>query len=503
MQAVINESADISKEGEVTFQEAFRENLETLAKTKVAEKNGEALVLTEEGKIIEPGETKVEKPTIEPQITEEAVTEPVVAPKAVVEPLGKTLEAEWFHGTHRNIELFEPREVQGIDSIGIWATGDKTKAKLLFGPKIFKVEQTPKNLLEAHTDNFDDFFFSNKNLFKETFPNEPMSTLDEFKDKGITKKTNPELATKRAKYLDAFRELLEKAGHDGIIWKNSRIDLAKGDDPHDVVVIFNKEPIIATKVEPVVAEIAPTEVLPQERPLPKTAGQAAVIADAAAEIGTFAEVTVKTVKDVAKSVKSLSGKLVQRATTRFSNMGESGKKVSGDLKEIAFRSQKNANVDIADTNVVLHGVNHKNRVLIAQAINKRVSLDTLPGWLRPKVKQIRSILDRSLTSAQELGVQRTVKGQKIGIAGSGKAYPQVLNTKGQRFIAEVRAEGANSKRVFEAAKDIVDSGQAETIEEAITKMSQFSDTQLRGINRYLESERVELKPEYIEWESTS
>ena len=150
-----------------------------------------------------------------------------------------------FHGTHESINEFTPREVSGvstIDNFGTWFTASVNKAAE-FGSRVFSARVKANRLLEAHTDNFKDFFFSNKSLFRSLFPNEPIETLERFKTK--TPKNAREVWEMRAAYLRAFRQMLEDAGHDGVIWRNSNIDNRAGDAPHDVVVFFNKESIAA------------------------------------------------------------------------------------------------------------------------------------------------------------------------------------------------------------------------------------------------------------------
>jgi uncharacterized protein YnzC (UPF0291/DUF896 family) len=160
-------------------------------------------------------------------------------------------EVTWFHGTHSDIQELSPRsieQVKSVDTIGTWVTSSPEKARLLYGAKVLEVKTQPPNLLEAHTDNFEDFFYSNENLFEELFPGKDLSTLEQFKTKGLAAR-DKELAQMRTRYLQAFREMLENAGYEGIVWKNSRIDLAKTDTPHDVAVLFNKQPLELTQLE--------------------------------------------------------------------------------------------------------------------------------------------------------------------------------------------------------------------------------------------------------------
>ena len=173
-----------------------------------------------------------------PTATDEGAGIPRESANVPSTPEGAT---RWFHGTHENLKELSPREVDNQDSLGSWVTGDESKARN-FGPNTLEADVTPKNLLKAHTDNVDEVLYSNKRLFEEQFPDEPTSTLERFKEVGL-KKSDPRLYEMRKTYLRAFRNMLEDAGYDGIIFKNSRIDTQKGDAPHDVAVLFNKEAI--------------------------------------------------------------------------------------------------------------------------------------------------------------------------------------------------------------------------------------------------------------------
>lgn len=187
--------------------------------------------------------------------------------------------AQWFHGSHENIESFKPREVAGVDSIGTWFTGDKAKAGQLYGPNVTRGEVTPRNLLEAHTDNYGDFFYSNKNLFQELFPDKPVSELESWKSQ--RGKPSPD----QVKYLSAFKQMLTDAGYDGVVWKNSRIDLRKSDTPHDVMVSFHQEPIPVSRGGEQLPQVGrPEEGAPPAAPPPvETAKPTVTAADTADE----------------------------------------------------------------------------------------------------------------------------------------------------------------------------------------------------------------------------
>ncbi len=202
-------------------------------------------------------------------------TEPVVAGEVIdaTKVQGATEALSWFHASHEDIRVLLPRninQIKTLNNIGTWVTGNAEQARKLFGPKVFETKVKDVNLLIAHTDNFDEFFYSNKNLFKDLFPNEDLNLLDRFKEKGLSVIDN-RIASMRTEYLQAFRKSIEDAGFEGIIWKNSRIDLTKGDAPHDVVVFFNKEPLEVTQV-PTQPPVTP-EVAVAEAPAPEGASK--------------------------------------------------------------------------------------------------------------------------------------------------------------------------------------------------------------------------------------
>ena len=188
------------------------------------------------------------------------------APEAPAEP---TSVKQWFHASHKNIEKLTPREVDTVDTFGTWVSGSSDTARMLYGPNVKQADATPKNLLEAHTDNFGDFFFSNENLFKKLFPNEDVSLLKKFDEAGL-KKSDPKVWEMRKAYLTEFRKMLQDAGHDGVIFKDSRIDLSKADSPHDVAVLFNDADIPLNK---------PKEAPAEPTPAPKTDAEIEAMSD--------------------------------------------------------------------------------------------------------------------------------------------------------------------------------------------------------------------------------
>ena len=154
-------------------------------------------------------------------------------------------EGKWYHATHADIPELVNRDIQSIDSLGTWVSGDAELTRHLYGPRVKEaLDAATGNLLEAHTDDFDKFFYSNKTLFKELFPKESIKTFDKFHlVRGPKEFNDSKVWDMRQKYLKAFRKTIEDAGYQGIVWKNSRIDTRATDVPHDVALLFHQTPI--------------------------------------------------------------------------------------------------------------------------------------------------------------------------------------------------------------------------------------------------------------------
>ncbi|MCE5324951.1 MAG: hypothetical protein LLG01_00905 [Planctomycetaceae bacterium] len=233
----------------------------------------------------------------------------------------------------------------------------------------------------------------------------------------------------------------------------------------------------------------------------RQAGGTTLIPDMAAEVlglaKDFAENPVRLV--------ALTWDMVKRnlasATTYMRTLGAPGRLLARDLDDITFRVTKLANTDRADIREVFKGMSKEQRELIAKVMNERVSAKGQPKDILDRVVKLRAILDRSMREAAGLGMTRKLAtSEHIPVGGKGKAYPQIPNSKGMRFLEEAATKGKSSKRVFVWAQAQAKEGKFKTVDDAITALQKFRDTQLRGINRYLETARVELPVDMIEWD---
>lgn len=279
------------------------------------------------------------------------------------------------------------------------------------------------------------------------------------------------------------------------------------------------EPVAVAKdvdsiVKPLEPTKAPVEVIPeepgrlesspppQEPRLPggRQAGAATFIPDLAAEVHTIGKRLISDPVELVKGTVTLAKRNLRRATTAIRNMGPAGRLISNDLNDIQFQVTRNTNNDLFDIRDVYKGVTKPNREIIGQVVNKRIDPETQPEWIRERADRVREVMDRSMQTARDLDMKRTVRGQKIPIGGKGNAFPQVPNEAGRKFLEEAFAEGRRSDMVFAWAQAQVQDGKYKTIDNAITALQGMRDAQIRGVNRYLETDRVELPVEMIEWD---
>lgn len=151
-----------------------------------------------------------------------------------------------YQAQHKPIERLEPKPVKNYNSMGTWFTSSPEHARTLYGPLVYAFELPEGGYLEAHTYDFDQFF-TNWPLVEEILPKKEFTYLrshapgtDRFDHKAdrLVRKLLLD-----GDYIKGFREMLENANYDGIVWKNSRIDLRPGDPPHDVYLVFLRAPI--------------------------------------------------------------------------------------------------------------------------------------------------------------------------------------------------------------------------------------------------------------------
>ena len=237
-----------------------------------------------------------------------------------------------------------------------------------------------------------------------------------------------------------------------------------------------------------------------KKPRGKAAGATTIIPDLAAEVHGIVSKTYKNPVKMSKSLYGLYRRNLRRATNYMRTLGGAGEKLADDIDQITYRVTKNTNNDLQDIRNVFRGLSKNHRETVCKLINDRIPKNKAPKNLVERADKIRAILDRAMNDAADLDMKRTVRGEKIPVGGSGKAYPQVPNAKGVAFLEEAASAGKGSATVFAWANEQVQGGKFEDVDAAITALQRFRDNRMRGLNTYLESERVELPEDMIEWD---
>ena len=244
-----------------------------------------------------------------------------------------------------------------------------------------------------------------------------------------------------------------------------------------------------------------------EAPTPKTklpggrrSGGTPIISETASEIIGLADRAAKSVNRFVRNVPTFTRRIAQRGANFIESLDEPGKKLANEIRTVDRRAAKHENNDLLDIKAQLKGLTHSDRVTVGQLVNERISPDDAPDNLVKRADAIREVLDRGMNEASALGMTRLVRGARIPLKGSGKALPQVPNERGRRILDEAQSKGLSSAEVAAAATQMVRDGRAEDMQSALSKLLNFRYERLRGFNPYLESSRVELPLDMVEWD---
>lgn len=232
------------------------------------------------------------------------------------------------------------------------------------------------------------------------------------------------------------------------------------------------------------------------------AGGTTILPDVAAEIESVGRKMIKNPPKLMQAVTKLLRRNSKKAVTYFRTLGGAGEKLANDIEVIDFNVTRKTNRDNLSIRDIFMGVPKSGRERIAKVMNGRLPEANQPAWVMARVRGLRQVLDRAMNEAAGLGVQRRVSGVRKDIKGSGKAYPQIPNEKGQAFLEQAFAEGKSNARVFSWAQQQVTNGKFADIDEAIGALMNYRQMRLRATNPYLESSRIELPEEYIEWDGS-
>jgi len=232
----------------------------------------------------------------------------------------------------------------------------------------------------------------------------------------------------------------------------------------------------------------------------RQSGRTTLIPDAAAELAAISRRLTGGPASLVGSAVRMFRRNIVSVNTYLRTLGGAGRLIAYDFDVITHAVTKQANNDKADLRKLFHGVSREHLRRAAMVVNERLDPKSQPKKVVDLADRMRQILDRSMNEANALGMTRKVRGKRIPIGGSGKAFPQVPNAKGTAFLKEAKVKGKGSSQVFAWAQEQVKAGRFQDVDEAIIALQQFRDQQLRAVNRYFESSRVELPVDMIEWD---
>ena len=183
---------------------------------------------------------------------------------------------------------------------------------------------------------------------------------------------------------------------------------------------------------------------------------------------------------------------IARAEDAVGTWGKAGIKVQKDLREIAFRTQVNVGNTTQNIKPLVKGLSKAEKITVAQLIDKAISTEGQPRRLVERARLIKKELDVIQKEAIKIGLRRT----KL----TGRAFPQVLNKKGQAFLEEAERDGPKSSIVFAWAQNQVTDGRFDNVNDAIIALQQYREGLISGKQGYIEGTRtLEIGNEFRDW----
>ncbi|HEC65813.1 MAG TPA: hypothetical protein ENI23_10985, partial [bacterium] len=183
---------------------------------------------------------------------------------------------------------------------------------------------------------------------------------------------------------------------------------------------------------------------------------------------------------------------VLRTTDAIRRWGTAGQKVARDLEEISARTAKNVGNTSQNVRGILKGLSSKEKVTVSQLTDGAISREGQPERLLVRANALREQLDIMQNEAIDVGLRKAEL--------TGKAFPQIANKKGKKFLEEAETKGAKSSRVFAWAQNQVKDGRFKDVDSAIAALQNYRRTRLRGTEGYLEGRRtIELDLDMREW----
>lgn len=183
--------------------------------------------------------------------------------------IGEAGIGDVFHGSHQQLTAMQSRPVEKLSSFGTWFTSSPEVAKGTYGPNVTRSKLGSLRLKEMPVPADFDTQLIDPELARATGHTAEAKVLSkslpnnrELLDLNRSEFFTPQQArrikelseAKKAagnlyrspKYMQALRKKFQSEGYDGLVWKQSRLDLRSGDPgTHDAYVVFHDKDIPA------------------------------------------------------------------------------------------------------------------------------------------------------------------------------------------------------------------------------------------------------------------
>jgi hypothetical protein len=224
-------------------------------------------------------------------------------------------------------------------------------------------------------------------------------------------------------------------------------------------------------------------------------------------IPVLAEEMINTTKLAGKNVTELAAGLPKTITYYTGRAAEvieknygsipEGKQIAQDSREIAFQTASRESKQRDDFEKVIKGLSYSERIKLGKMGQKRAAYADNKKLQEINAKLL-EIMDRDMTAADEAGYRRLLGDEWHNLQGSGGWFPQVLNDTGKLRMKEAQQEGLGNPHIKQAAEEMVKSGDAGSVEEALGRMIDWNNHSVRGTHGYFESRRTLLPYTWVE-----
>lgn len=236
---------------------------------------------------------------------------------------------------------------------------------------------------------------------------------------------------------------------------------------------LGREPAIKAEPTPIAKKLAP----------PKTK----------AIMGSMASAAIKRVKTFANFV----ARGVARNEDIVGLWGAAGKRVQKATRHISARAAKNSGNSTATIKNALKGLSDAEKIRVSKIVE---GIAEGPVRLQARAKVIKAELDKMQQEAINVGLRPTGKVKEVGKVLTGRAFPQVANAEGVKFLEEAETKGKNSPRTLAWAQDQVTKGRFKTVDSAIAAIQGFRKQRIKGTEGYFEkARRIDLPEDMREW----